>query len=283
MAKMTRRRFLQHSAKACAFTAGLTSVASPAVAASDRVRVGLIGVGGRGGALLQLFGQQPDVEIGAVADVDAAHTNAAVAAIAAFSSRPVKAYEDFRRILDDPAIDAVVVGTPDHWHAIPAMMACAAHKDVYVEKPDGYNLLEGQQMVAAMQKHQRIVQLGTQARSTRHAASAMEFIRSGRLGRVLVAKAWESARQRGLGRPGDGLPPAGVNYDLWLGPAPARPFNPLRFHGSWRWFFDYGTGDLGNDGVHRLDLARWALATAVRCGNRLDDVGPATQSLRVRR
>ena len=92
----------------------------------------------------------------------------------------------------------------------------------------------------------------------------MEFIRSGGLGRVLVAKAWESARQPGLGRPADGLPPAGVNYDLWLGPAPTRPFNPLRFHGSWRWFFDYGTGDLGNDGVHRLDLARWALATAVR-------------------
>jgi predicted dehydrogenase len=141
-------------------------------------------------------------------------------------------------------------------------MACAAGKDVYVEKPDGHNLLEGQRMVAAMRKHGRVVQLGTQSRSYPRLREAMDYIRSGALGKVLVAKAWETAKQSAIGSPPDGDPPPGVDYDFWLGPAPKRRFNPLRFHGSWRWFFDYGTGDLGNDGVHRIDIARWALGTA---------------------
>jgi predicted dehydrogenase len=118
-------------------------------------------------------------------------------------------------------------------------------------------------MVSAAKKHGRIVQLGTQSRSGEHIASAMKYIRAGHLGRALFAKAWESARQGSIGHPPDSEPPAGVDYDLWLGPAPKRPFNAARFHGNWRWFFDYGTGDLGNDGVHRLDLARWALETAL--------------------
>ena len=118
-------------------------------------------------------------------------------------------------------------------------------------------------MVEAMRKHQRIVQMGTQARSSEHFLSAIEYIRTGALGKVLVAKAWESTRQGAIGHPPDGDPPAGVDYDMWLGPAPQQPFNPRRFHGNWRWFFDFGSGDLGNDGVHRLDFARWALSAAV--------------------
>ena len=118
-------------------------------------------------------------------------------------------------------------------------------------------------MVAAMKKYGRIVQLGTQARSGLMQQSAMNYIAAGNLGKVRFAKAWESSRQGSIGHPPDGKPPSGVDYDLWLGSAPKRPFNPRRFHSSWRWFFDYGTGDLGNDGVHRLDVARWALATAI--------------------
>ncbi|MGH9173230.1 MAG: Gfo/Idh/MocA family protein, partial [Vicinamibacterales bacterium] len=152
-------------------------------------------------------------------------------------------------------IDALVVGTPDHWHAIPTIAACLAGKDVYVEKPDGHNIVEGQRMVEALRKHNRIVQMGSQHRSTERLISALEFIRSGALGRCLVARAWESTKQGSIGFPKDGEPPAGVDYDRWLGPAPKRPFNPVRFHGNWRWFYDYGTGDLGNDGVHRLDMA----------------------------
>ena len=166
---------------------------------------------------------------------------------------------DFRRLVDDPSIDILVVGTPDHWHAIPTIMGCQAGKDVYVEKPDGHNLVEGQRMVAAMKKHNCVVQMGTQARSDPGFLDAMHYIRSGKLGRVLVAKSWESTRQRSLGYPPDGEPPQGVDYDMWLGPAPVRPFNPIRFHANWRWFFDYGSGDLGNDGVHRIDYARAGL------------------------
>ena len=172
-------------------------------------------------------------------------------------------HDDFRRVVDDSSIQIVVVGTPDHWHAIPTIMACQAGKDVYVEKPDGHNIVEGRRMVEALRKYDRIVQMGNQARSDPGFLAAMEYIRSGKLGNVLVAKAWENARQGSIGSPPDGEPPPGVNYDMWLGPAPKRAFNPCRFHGNWRWFFDYGTGDLGNDGVHRLDYARWGLDTVL--------------------
>jgi predicted dehydrogenase len=169
---------------------------------------------------------------------------------------------DFRRIIDDRSIDALVVGTPDHWHAIPTILACQAGKDVYVEKPISHNVHEGRLMVEAARRYRRVVQVGIQSRSSPHHAEAYRYIRSGALGDVCLVKAWESTQQRNLGFPPDEPVPAGVDYDTWLGPAPERPFNPLRFHGSWRWFFDYGTGDLGNDGVHRLDYALRALNAA---------------------
>ena len=156
-----------------------------------------------------------------------------------------------------------MLGTPDHWHALPTIMACQAGKDVYVEKPDGHNILEGRTMVAAAKKYGRVVQLGTQSRSGQHFHGALEYIREGHLGRPLFAKAWESGMQRSLGHPANTDPPAGIDYDFWLGPAPKMPFNPARFHGNWRWFFELGCGDLGNDGVHRLDVARWAFGVAL--------------------
>jgi len=170
---------------------------------------------------------------------------------------------DFRRALDEKSVDALVLGTPDHWHAIPTIHACQAGKDVYVEKPDGHNVLESQTMVAAQKKYGRVVQLGTNSRSAPFLQESIAWLREGHLGRVRFAKAWESARQGSIGYPADSEPPAGVDYDRWLGPAPKRPFNPRRFHGSWRWFFDYGTGDLGNDGVHRIDYALGGLKAAV--------------------
>ncbi|MGE0756326.1 MAG: Gfo/Idh/MocA family protein, partial [Pirellulaceae bacterium] len=172
--------------------------------------------------------------------------------------------QDYRRAIDDKTVDAFVIGTPDHWHALPTIHACQAGKDVYVEKPDGHNMLEGRTMIAAAKKHGRIIQLGTQARSGTMQASAMRYIAAGNLGKVHFAKGWESAKQRPVNKVADSSPPAGIDYDFWLGPAPKRPFNRNRFHGSFRWYFDYGTGDLGNDGVHRLDVARWGLDTAVQ-------------------
>jgi len=260
---MDRRNFLQQTSTGVAVGLGALAAAQSAKAApSDRVRVGMIGAGGRALSLCRSFAANENAEIVLVADVDPSHLPKAVGEISSRQGSAPKVTKDFRDVIDDKSIDAVVIGTPDHWHAIPTILACQAGKDVYVEKPDSHNIIEGQRMVAAAKKHKRIVQMGSQHRSTERIQTALEYIRSGALGRCLVAKAWESSRQRSIGNPPDGQPPAGVDYDMWLGAAPKRPFNPRRFHGHWRWFFDYGTGDLGNDGVHRLDVAFAALNAA---------------------
>ncbi len=265
MSNLHRRDFLEQSvAGLSAISASQLLLAQEGKApAAERVRVGCIGVGGRAGFLLKAFSGQSDVDLVMICDVDTNRLPAAVATVETLKGKKPEVVSDFRRVIDNPQLDVVVVGTPDHWHAIPTILACQAGKDVYVEKPDGHNIVEGQRMVAAQRKHKRIVQMGTQARTSPHFQEAIAYIRSGKLGKCLVAKAWESSKQGSIGRPADGDPPAGVDYDVWLGAAPKRPFNPRRFHGNWRWFFDYGTGDLGNDGVHRLDVARWALSTAV--------------------
>jgi predicted dehydrogenase len=256
---VSRRDFLTTAAAA---TLAAQTVRAEKKAASERVRVGVVGSGGRALSLIKTFSANPEADVVVLADIDSNRLPRAVEVVKAAQGTTPKTVKDFRNIVDDPTIDALVVGTPDHWHAIPTIMACQACKDVYVEKPDSHNIVEGQRMVAAQRKHKRIVQMGTQARTTPRVMEALEYIRTGKLGRCLVAKAWESARQGSIGHPPDSEPPAGVDYDFWLGPAPKRPFNRRRFHGSWRWFYDYGTGDLGNDGVHRLDIARWALSIA---------------------
>ena len=265
---MKRRTFLKSSPALSVGSLAAATVLSRSLSfgkapPSARLRAGFVGVGGRAGTLLREFSGQSDLEVVAVADIDSRRVPRAMKELATRGIRQPKIFTDFRKILEDATVDILVVGTPDHWHAIPTIMGCLAGKDVYVEKPDGHNMLEGQRMVEAMRKHKRIVQLGTQSRSLPQKLEAMEYVRSGKLGRVLVAKAWETTKQRPIGYPADSDPPRGVDYDFWLGPAPKRRFNPARFHGSWRWFFDYGTGDLGNDGVHRIDYARWALETAV--------------------
>jgi predicted dehydrogenase len=269
---MDRREFL-HGASGTAI--GLLAAAgshqpqqaAAQAAPNDRVAVCVAGVRGRGSALLSTFASLPTAEVKYVCDIDETVLHSRAAEVTSLTGRRPQTIKDFRRALDDKAVDALVLGTPDHWHAIPTILACQAGKDVYVEKPDGHNILESRTMVAAAKKYGRVVQLGTQARSGQHLRSAMQYLAAGNIGRALFAKAWESARQGSIGRPPDGNPPPTVDYDFWLGPAPKRPFNPVRFHGNWRWFFDYGTGDLGNDGVHRLDIARWALETAVAARN----------------
>ncbi|MCH9654585.1 MAG: Gfo/Idh/MocA family oxidoreductase [Planctomycetes bacterium] len=263
---MDRRKFLQGSAL------GLASVSLEQVAkasASERVRVGMIGASGRASALNQYFAANSNSEIVAIAEIDTARQGKTLETVTKIQGKQPQVFQDFRKLLDNNSLDAIVVGTPDHWHAIPTILACQAGKDVYVEKPDGHNIIEGQRMVAAMNKHKRIVQMGSQHRSTDRLKSALDYIRTGALGRCLVAKAWESTRQGNIGYPPDSTPPETVDYDMWLGPAKKRPFNKNRFHGRWRWFHDYGTGDLGNDGVHRLDMAFAALNAA--CEAQKDD------------
>ncbi len=264
---MQRRRFLKEAAVGTASAATILALSQSRSAGqappSERIRVGFVGMGHRALKLLDQFSSQNDVEVVALADIDQRKFPDALQLVEPRQENAPAIHEDFRHLVDDPSIDALVVGTPDHWHAIPTIMACQAGKDVYVEKPDGHNIIEGQRMVAAMRKHERIVQMGTQARSDPGFFELMDYIRSGKLGKVLVAKSWENTLQLPVRQVADTAVPPGVNYDLWLGPAPKCHFNPNRFHVNWRWFFDYGTGDLGNDGVHRIDYARWALDTAL--------------------
>jgi predicted dehydrogenase len=266
---MQRRQFLENSLSA----AGLSALASTTVlgddqpekarvAPNDKIAICMVGMRGRGGQVLSTFASIPEVEVKYVCDIDESVLKAKAEAIEKQTGKKPQAIKDYRQAIDDKTVDALVIGTPDHWHALPTIHACLADKDVYVEKPDGHNILEGRTMVAAAKKHKRVVQLGTQSRSGPHLLALVDYLKTGVLGKVRFAKAWESAKQGSIGHTADSEPPPGIDYDRWLGPAPKRAFNPRRFHGTWRWFFDYGTGDLGNDGVHRLDYARWFLAAA---------------------
>jgi predicted dehydrogenase len=259
----SRRTFLLGSLAVAAGARTLYAQSGAKLPASERIRVGCIGGGGRALSLVQTFSASPQCDVVVVADLDPARLGPAIKSSESIQGFAPRAESDLRTILNDESLDAVVIGTPDHWHAIPTILACQSGKDVYVEKPDGHNIVEGQRMVAAALKHSRVIQMGSQHRSTERLISALDFIRTGALGKCLVAKAWESTRQGSIGRPADSDPPAGIDYDLWLGPAPKRPFNRNRFHGNWRWFYDYGTGDLGNDGVHRLDMALACLNAAL--------------------
>jgi len=259
----TRRDFLHSAAIA---TVALTGTA---VAANDKIAVACIGVRGQGGSLLNNFAAQKDVVVTHIVDLDDAVREKRGAEIEQKTGQKPKLIKNYTDILADPGIDAFVIGTPDHWHALPMIHACQNKKDVYVEKPDGHNILEGKMMVAAARKYDRMVQMGTQARSASYLHEAAEFVKSGGIGKTIFARAWETTKQGAVAKQPDTDPPAGVDYDLWLGAAPKRAFNRNRFHGSWRWFYDYGTGDLGNDGVHRMDFARWMLGvewfTSVSC------------------
>jgi predicted dehydrogenase len=261
---INRREFLGASAAnaaglAAAGVVGMTGLAAAKAAPGERIAVGVIGVRSQGTTLAGLLAGFPDVDVAAVCDVDEGLLPGAVSEVEARQGRAPRTAGDFRRLLDDKSLDAVVIATPDHWHATMTILACQAGKDVYVEKPVSHSLAEGPAMIAAAQKHRRIAQAGLQQRSGEHFRSAVEYVQSGRLGSVHLAKAWTVHQRKSIGFKKDVPAPSGVNYDLWLGPAPSRPFNPNRFHHNWHWFWDYGTGELGNWGVHLLDVARWGM------------------------
>ncbi len=254
MVSISRRDFLAASAGTLALAAS-----ARAVPPSERINVACIGFRGRGNSLLRGFAAQKDVAVTWLCDIDENVLKSRAGELEKATGQKPKVAKDYRTILDDKDVHAIVLGTPEHWHALPTIHACMAGKDVYVEKPDAHNIVEGKTMVAAARKHERMVQMGTQARSAPYLRDAAKFAQSGAIGKVIFGKSWETAKQHPIPRVPDSDPPAGVDYDLWLGPAPKRPFNRYRFHGNWRWFFDYGTGDLGNDGVHRMDYCRWVM------------------------
>jgi predicted dehydrogenase len=236
------------------------------VAASDQVNLAFLGVRGRGRALAGAFAQFPDVNIARFCEVDPGVVKRASAVVEAAGRKAPPVENDLRRVLDDPGIDALVVAAPDHWHAPATILACQAGKDVYVEKPVSHNVREGRLMIEAARKHKRIVQVGTQGRSREHVIEAIEYANSGRIGKVLAAKAWNVQLRADIGKKADGPVPAGVDYENWTGPAKLLPFNENHFHYTWHWHWNYGTGDVGNDGIHQIDIARWALGVGAPLG-----------------
>jgi predicted dehydrogenase len=233
----------------------------------------LIGLRSRGRELADCLATIPGVQIAALCDVDAGVLDDVRKRLGELRIAPDLATADFRHLLDDPHLHAVVIATPDHWHADMTADACLAGKDVYVESPATHDPSEGNRLAEIVARTARIVQTGLQQRSAPHVQSAVRLVQSGELGRIRLARAWMACRRKSIGRRGDSNPPNGVDYTSWLGPAPSRPFNSNRFHGNWSRFWDYGSGELGLWGVHWLDVAAWALdlagpVTAVSLGGR---------------
>ena len=258
MDTLTRRDFLSASAKAAAIAPALSGAAAPG--ANEKVRVGLIGCGGMGRGDLATFFQNPEVDCPIVCDIDDAQIAKAVGLVEKERGNRPDTVKDFRRVIDRDDVDVVLVATPDHWHALPTVHACQAGKDVYVEKPLGKTIAEGHAMREAARRHKRVVQMGTQWRSGTHYRDAVEFVQSGKIGKVRMVRAWAYLDWvGGIGHPADCDPPQGADYDMWLGPAPERPFNPNRFHFNFRWFWDYAGGLMTDWGVHLLNICLWAM------------------------
>jgi predicted dehydrogenase len=244
---MNRRRFFVGSSSTLAAALSAARVAG----ANERVRLGLIGCGGRGRYLARLARETALADILALCDVYEANIDRA----RQDGATGARGYGDFRRLLDDRNVEAVIIATPDHWHAIPMVLACEAGKEVFVEKPLAHNVREGRAMVDAAKRHHRIVQAGTQHRSSPHFAEVAAIVRSGQLGEVRFVRVWNYSNlfPDGIGREPDSAPPPGLDWDLYLGPAPLVPYNRKRFLGTFRWFWDYAGGTITDFGTHRFD------------------------------
>ncbi len=254
---LNRRDFVKLSSAGIAAAAVLSGSTSQAArGANDKLVVALIGCGGRGTGDAGQFRKLPNVEVGYVCDVDA---NRLASAAKTFNLAAGKAVNDLRRVLDDKSVDAVIVATPDHWHALAAILACDAGKHVYVEKPISHNIREGRLLVEASARNKTIVQHGTQCRSTVTMIEAVKKLREGIIGDVLVAKCWNIQRRAALPPGRDTSPPPGFDYDAWVGPATMIPYRTNRVHQRWTMWYHFGVGEAGNDGVHDIDYTRWGL------------------------
>ena len=267
MKDLSRRRFLEDSlALLTVGAAGIAPIVAPAATIrrrrgpNEQLRVAVVGVHGQGMSHVGSLLGMSDVTIAAICDADTACFARPVREIEAKTGRTPRTYQDIRKLLEDKEIDAISSATPNHWHALIAIWSMQAGKDVYIEKPASHEVVEGRRMIEAARKYGRICQVGTQSRSTAGMREAMEFLHSGKLGKIRLARALCYKPRGSIGLAGGPqTPPSTVDYDLWLGPAPMVQPTRRQFHYDWHWFWDYGNGDLGNQGVHEMDKARWGL------------------------
>ena len=252
-----RREFLKSAAMGVTVAAGLAGQSARGAKPADaRLVVGLVGCGARGIHDAANFQKTSNVELAYVCDVDEGRRLAAAKTLGLDARQAVS---DLRQILDDKAVDAVIVATPDHWHSPASILACDAGKHVYVEKPISHNIRESRLLVEAAARNKSLVQHGTQSRSTKMMIDAVKLLEGGLIGEVLVAKCWNIQRRGSIGRGEFADPPAGLDYDTWVGPAPMIPYRTNRVHNRWTPWYHFGAGDMGNDGVHDLDYTRWGL------------------------
>jgi predicted dehydrogenase len=242
---------------AAAAAGALRSSALPS--ANDTVRIACVGVRGQGRGHIEEYAKLPNVEIAALCDIDENVLNERLALAEKLTSKRPAAFTDFRKLLEDKSIDAVSIATPNHHHTLQTIWACQAGKHVYCEKPCSHDMFEARQIVAAAKKYNRIVQHGTNSRSSPAIQQAVKLMREGLIGDLYLSRGLCFKWRDTIGRKPVSPVPSGVHYDLWLGPAPERPFTANRFHYNWHWFWDYGNGDLGNQGIHEVDIARWGL------------------------
>jgi predicted dehydrogenase len=254
MTGQSRRTFIH--------TAGAALVSSAAArlhGADDKVNVAIVGLGGRGTYHMNAYSKLPDARIAAICDVNQAALERGQTLVEKLTGHKPKGYADMRQVFDDKEVQAVSMPLPNHWHALSTIWACQAGKDVYVEKPACYNPFEGQMMIEAARKYKRMVQVGSQGRTTAHKIKAMQLLKDGVIGKVYLAKGLCFKRRPTIGHKPDGPVPPGLDWDKFLGPAPMRAYNENRFRYNWHWFWDTGNGDIGNQGVHEMDIARWGL------------------------
>ena len=251
---MNRRHFLMSSVAAGTAALRSSSLASP----NDTVRIACVGVRGQGRAHISHYAKMDRVEIAAICDIDESVLNQRLTDVEKLGKKRPAAFTDLRKLLEDKSIDAISIATPNHNHTLQVVWACQAGKDVYVEKPCSHDMFEARQIVAAAQKYNRLVQHGTNCRSG-IAREAVQRLREGTVGDLYMARGLCFKWRDTIGRKPAEPIPAGVHYDLWLGPAPEHEFTRNRFHYNWHWFWDYGNGDLGNQGIHQVDVARWGL------------------------
>jgi predicted dehydrogenase len=242
-------------AAAAAGQVAVKGLASP----NDTIRIACVGVRGQGNEHIHRYLEMKNVEIAAVCDIDESVLNKRLGEIEAKSGKRPASYIDIRKVLEDKSIDAVSIATPNHSHTLQTIWACQAGKDVYIEKPCSHDLFESRQIVAAQRKYNRLVQHGTNSRSGPAIREAMQKMNEGLIGDVYLSRGLCFKWRDTIGRAPAEPVPAGVHYDLWQGPAPEHPFTKNRFHYNWHWFWDYGNGDMGNQGIHEMDVARWGL------------------------